>query len=327
MNTPVPWRRPDLKFPQPCDTIFFDVDGVLINTLASFHATDIAVAAYVTGTINGLNWGQNEGKALFTYQDVDAFKQAGGYNNDWDMCYLLATLATARLREWKGTLLAQRSSSAWAMLSRAANLQGHGGLEWVQKTFPASAQPDYNLIGALYHECYWGAAEFRKRFRREPRYLRNATGLVRHEQMLYAPDFPARVRAAGIKHLGMITGRVGPEVDSALERMEAYSGERWWEVVIPADICPKPDPRALQMAIDTVSARGGIYIGDTADDYDLVRNYQASKAPAGPDMLAAMCVPAAEVELYKERGADFIVRSVEDLLFCLPQSANSLHYH
>jgi HAD superfamily phosphatase len=326
MYTPVLWKRPDLKFPQPCDTIFFDVDGILINTLDSFHATDIAVAAYVTGTLNGLNWGQNEGKALLTFQDVDAFKQAGGYNNDWDMCYLLATLSTARLREWKGTLLAERSSAAWAMLARTANLQGHGGLEWVEKTFPASAHPDYNLIGDLYHEYYWGAAEFRKRFGREPIYLPDAAGLVQHEQMLYAPDFPARVRAAGIKHLGMITGRVGPEVDSALERMQAYSGERWWEVVIPADLCPKPDPRALRMAIDAVGARGGIYIGDTADDYDLVRNYQASKAPAaGPDILAAMRVPVAEIELYKERGADFIVSSVEDLLVCLPQSADATH--
>ncbi|HYU74634.1 MAG TPA: HAD family hydrolase [Ktedonobacteraceae bacterium] len=322
MNTSALWRRPDLKFPRPCDTIFFDVDGILINTLDSFHATDIAVAAYVTGKLNGLDWGQRAGKPLLTFQDVDAFKQAGGYNNDWDMCYLLATLSTARLREWKGRLLAERSSSAWAMLSRAANLQGHGGLEWVERTFPASARPDYNMIGDLYHEFYWGAAEIRKRFRREPIYLPNAAGLVHHEQMLYAPDFPARVRAAGIKHLGMITGRVGPEVDSALERMEAYSGERWWEVVVPADICAKPDPRALRMAIDAVGARGGIYIGDTADDHDLVRNYKASKGPDEPDILAAVRVPPAEVELYKERGADLIVRSVEDLLVCLPQSVN-----
>ncbi|HEU5229347.1 MAG TPA: hypothetical protein VFU49_16135, partial [Ktedonobacteraceae bacterium] len=98
MNTPALWKRPDLQFPQPFDTIFFDVDGILISTLASFHATDIAVAEYVTGTIHGLDWGQHEGKSLLTRQDVDAFKQAGGYNNDWDMCYLLATLSTARYR-------------------------------------------------------------------------------------------------------------------------------------------------------------------------------------------------------------------------------------
>ncbi len=117
----------------------------------------------------------------------------------------------------------------------------------------------------------------------------------------------------------MITGRVGPEVDSALERMEAFSGERWWDVVISADICAKPDPRALRLAIAAVEAGGGLFIGDTADDHDLVRRYMASKKSDEPTMLTAMLVNEAEVEIYKQRGTDFIVRSVEDLFWCLPE--------
>jgi HAD superfamily phosphatase len=316
MNTPAIWKRPNLQFPQPFDTIFFDVDGVLIQTLHSFRATDIAVAEYVVSTLNRLDWGQHVG---ITLQDVDLFKQAGGYNNDWDMCYLLASLFTARLREWKGTALAERTTAEWAALEREAHLQGHGGREWVDTVIPASARLDYGMIGDLYHEYYWGADELRKRFGREPHYLPNAKGLVHNEKMLYTPDFPHRLRAAGIRHLGMITGRVGAEVDSALERMEAYSGERWWDVIIPADICPKPDPRALRLANEQVGAGGGLYIGDTADDHDLIRNYQATREDGEPEMLVAMLVPEEEVELYQERGTDFIVGSVEDLLWCLPE--------
>ena len=99
MSTPLTWQRPDLSLLVPCDTIFFDVDGVLINTTRSFRATDIAVAEYIAGTFHGLEWVG----PLISQEDVSAFKQAGGYNNDWDMCYLLAALATARLREWHGT--------------------------------------------------------------------------------------------------------------------------------------------------------------------------------------------------------------------------------
>src|SRR2546430_17225162 len=80
MRTSVIWRRPDLQFPPCFDTIFFDIDGVLIKTTASFRAADIAVAAYVAGTIHGLDWGQQEGKQLITLEDVSAFKQAGGAN-------------------------------------------------------------------------------------------------------------------------------------------------------------------------------------------------------------------------------------------------------
>ena len=317
MQSPVIWRRPDLQFPQPFDSIFFDIDGVLIDTTNSFRATDIAVAEYVVGTIHGLDWGQREGKPLVTLEDVNAFKQAGGYNNDWDMCYLLATLFTARLREWKGTPLAERSSQEWARLSRAANLRGYGGTEWVHAVTPASARLDYVVIGDFYHEYYWGATELQKRFGHPPRYLPDAPGFVHREEMLFSPNLPAQLRKAGIGHLGMITGRVGPEVDSALERLEAYSGESWWEVVISADICPKPDPRALQLAIEGIEAQGGLYLGDTADDHDLVLRYQASKKAQDPDMLAVMLVHGDEVPVYQERGADFIIGSVADVIRCL----------
>src|SRR6266566_1930770 len=138
MEIPVFWKRPDLQFPTQFNTILFDIDGVLIKTIDSFHATDIATAEYVASTIHGLEWGQNEGKTLVTHEDVIAFKQAGGYNNDWDMCYLLATLCTARLREWKGTSLAERSIEEWAALSRAANVEGHGGIQWVREVMPAT---------------------------------------------------------------------------------------------------------------------------------------------------------------------------------------------
>src|SRR5437016_8841978 len=171
METPVFWKRPDLQFPSHFNTIFFDVDGVLIKTIDSFHATDIATAEYVAGVIHSLDWGQREGKYLLTHDDVIAFKQAGGYNNDWDMCYLLATLCTARLREWKGTPLAGRSIDEWAALSRQANVEGHGGVEWVREVMPASAQLDYRVIGEIYHEFYWGAHELKQRYGITARYL------------------------------------------------------------------------------------------------------------------------------------------------------------
>jgi len=319
MHSPL-WRRPDLRFPVPFDTIFFDVDGVLIKTSESFRATDIAVAEYVAGTIFGLDWGQRDGKSLVTLEDVNAFKQAGGYNNDWDMCYLLASLSTARLREWRGTPLAARSSREWATLSRAANLAGHGGSQWVNEIVPASARLDYTLIGDLYHEYYWGAAEYPKRLGEPARYLPDAPGFVHRETMLFAADFPVRLRDAGMRRLGMITGRVGPEVDSALERMEAYSGARWWDVVISATQCPKPDPRALQLAIAAVGARGGLYIGDTADDHDLVINYSAIRKPTDPEILAVMLVHDDEIAVYQQRGADMIIGKVEDVLECLPEA-------
>jgi phosphoglycolate phosphatase-like HAD superfamily hydrolase len=102
--------------------------------------------------------------------------------------------------------------------------------------------------------------------------------------------------------------------------MEAHAGSRWWDVVISADICPKPDPRALQLAIEGIDGAvgGGLYIGDTGDDLDLVLNYRATKQEYEPDMLAVMLVHPFEEALYQRRGSDFIVGTVTDVTCCLP---------
>ncbi len=314
MQTPVIWKRPDLRLPQPFDSIFFDVDGVLIQTTNSFRIANIATTEYVVSELYGLRWGQEEGKSLVTLNDIELFKQAGGFNSDWDMCYLLISLSTARLRAWQDSSLRERSTQEWATLAREASLQGHGGRAWVDEVFPASARPDYSQVVEIFNEFYWGTDELRRRFGHGPRYVSYSEGFVHKEEMLYAPDFFSHLRQAGIGHLGMITGRVGVEVESAVERMEAYSGERWWDVIISADTHLKPDPGALRAAIDAVGTRGGLYIGDTADDFDLVRRYKAERKEGEPPILAAMVVHASDEELYKQRGADVMVRTIDDLL-------------
>jgi phosphoglycolate phosphatase-like HAD superfamily hydrolase len=319
MQTPIFWQRADLRSPGPFDTLFFDLDGTLIRTSESFHAADIAAAAFVVGHLHGLDWGQDQGRALLTHADVLAFKQAGGYNNDWDMCYLLAALCTARLREWRGTPLAQRSIARWAALSHAAHREGRGGLAWVREVVPASALPDYALIGEIYRELYWGATALRTRYGFAARYLPDFPGYVHNEVPLCAPDFFRQLRQLGIRHMGIITGRVGPEVDIALEMLEAQSGERWWEVVVPADLAPKPDPQALRLALAALSGpvRAALYVGDTADDLDLVLRYRACQQEGEPPVLAVSLVYPEEVALYQQRGADVVISHISAIVGCL----------
>jgi phosphoglycolate phosphatase-like HAD superfamily hydrolase len=100
--------------------------------------------------------------------------------------------------------------------------------------------------------------------------------------------------------------------------MIAYSGERWWDIVVSSDLYNKPNPQALRFAIAAVNTEGGLYIGDTADDFDLVRNYKTSQLAGEPDILIAMVAQEDEAVLYQQRGADIIVSSVEDLLACWP---------
>jgi phosphoglycolate phosphatase-like HAD superfamily hydrolase len=236
------------------------------------------------------------------------------------MCYLLAALCTARLREGRGTPLARRSYRQWAALSHAANKEGRGGLAWVREVVSASALPDYTAIGQIYRELYWGAAELHRRYNCAPRYLPDFAGYRRNEEPLCAPDFFRQLRQLGIGHMGIITGRVGPEVDVAQEMLEAYSGERWWEVVIPADLALKPDPQALRLALAALAGpvSGALYVGDTGDDLEVVLGYRASRSTGELPVLAVSLVYPEEATLYRQRGADFVILHIRGLVRCLP---------
>ena len=74
----------------------------------------------------------------------------------------------------------------------------------------------------------------------------------------------------------------------------------------------------MRAAIGQVGAQGGLYIGDTADDLELVRRYRLTQQEHDPSILAAMVVHEHEVELYRQRGADILVRSVQGLLDVVP---------
>ncbi len=52
-------------------------------------------------------------------------------------------------------------------------------------------------------------------------------------------------------------------------------------------------------------------------------NYRAIKNASEPDMLAAMLVDEHEAVTYQERGADFIVGSVVDIIGCFSTPAPS----
>src|SRR5260221_12654638 len=125
------WRRPGLDldaFFGPTDarlgTAIFDVDGVLIDTRRSYRLAVIHAAEHVVRVVNGL---REAPSPLVSLEEVELFKLAGGFNNDWDATQLFAALWTARLREERsappaGVALAERASR-----TRAAAAAGPRG--------------------------------------------------------------------------------------------------------------------------------------------------------------------------------------------------------
>lgn len=339
-TTPI-WIRPGLDLaafladgaaqdqpPRRLDTALFDVDGVLIDTKRSYRLAVMHGSERLVRVKNGLSQAPSP---MVSQQDIAAFKLAGGFNSDWDATQLFAALWTARLREWRGQPEAEIAMEEWAARASRAAREGRGGVAWLRETVPASAIPDDEAARWAHDEFYWGASLVRELYGHEPDLAPEADGFVHNEALLLRDETLPALRRMGVAHFGLITGRVGPEVDWALRRLsvacglpegEPPDGSTWYDdahgrspfaCVVPATIYAKPDPRALAHAIQAIGTSAGLYVGDTADDLDLVLRYQRelrAADPTLPPILAVAIAHGVDAETYAARGADLVLREV-----------------
>ncbi len=336
------WLRPGLSWSRmvgdtagtapTLDTAIFDVDGVLIDTSRSYLLAVMHAAEWLVREGNGLAQAPSP---MVSPEDVTRFKLAGGFNNDWDCTRLFAALWTARLREWRGQPEAEVPLEEWAARAGEAAQAGGGGLAWLQETVPASAIPSAEEARWAHDEHYWGATLCRQLFGRTPRYIRDAPGFVHNEELLLDAVLLQTLTARGITRFGLITGREGPEVTWAVRAIASAHESRapakpaptltWhpseygpslFGAVIAATEVAKPNPRALVLALARLGALGALYVGDTADDLELVLRYRREvqeRRPSAPPVLAVMVADGQAVEVFQARGADIVLSRVTEL--------------
>ena len=342
-STPI-WIRPTLSLtpflteglasgqpPRRLDSALFDVDGVLIDTRRSYRLAVMHGSERLVRVANGLTQAPSP---MVAQRDIAAFKLAGGFNSDWDATQLFAALWTARLREWRGQPEASVTVDDWAARASDAARAGVGGVTWLRATFPATAIPNDETARWAHDEFYWGATLVRELYGHEPVFAPEAEGFVHNEELLLGAELLPTLRDLGIARFGLITGRVGPEVDWALRRLAGScglsegappAGAPWYDdphgrspfaCVVPATLYAKPDPRALAHAVRRLEASAALYVGDTADDLDLVLRYRREEQaddPMLPPVLAVAIARGAEAEVYRERGADIVLTHVNML--------------
>jgi phosphoglycolate phosphatase-like HAD superfamily hydrolase len=324
----MPWIRPGLVIEQPCDSVVFDIDGVLIDTTRSYRLAVIAATEYLLTTHLGI-W-PPDGAALpspVTLEDVAAFKLAGGFNSDWDLAFALTGLLTARLREWRGQPEAALSLVEWAAEAHQAAQRGQGGMPWARATIPSSAQIDYDLAQTVHDEFYWGAALTRELVGHAPAHILDAPGLVHNEVVMAPQHLLPDLYAGGVRHFGLITGRLGAEVPWAIKLLRektlpptpdwSLAASEWgttpFESIVTGDHLLKPDPAALLLVTEQLGTRQGLFVGDTADDLSLVLNYRRVADTSHPPFLAVMIATGLEANLYRERGADLVLAHIREL--------------
>jgi len=260
-----------MRGPGRVRAVIFDIDGVLLDARASYHAVAEEAARRTIAPLVGEALAQ--AAPFDRFGEVAQFKQAGRFNDDWEMARGIALLLLLRargaapsLQQFLGSARGEGVSglfSGWPLGPREAAALAPGPLS--------------QLCGAL----YGGRSHCAELFGFPPPPDAPERGYFERELLLVEPALLSQIAARF--PVALYTGRNPGEAALALERtgLRVPPELRW-----VADGRPrKPDPEGLLWLCARLFPGGAatpgqaIFIGDTADDEAAARAAQASGAP------------------------------------------------
>ena len=281
------------------DAVVLDVDGVLVDVADSYRRAIVESVEYVYGD-------------TIEREDIQAFKDAGGFNNDWELTDAAALYVLARGEEL--------GLSVETFTDRvAATGGGLPGAETVVLDIldPAEREQvmsdwDPDRLRDVFQQLYLGPDLYRELEGGAPD-IDAEGGYVRDEPVLVEPETLDRLRERG--DVGVLTGRPAAEADIALQRVgldlpaeHRFTMDDW--------AAGKPDPDALVRLAERFDADAVAFAGDTLDDVKTAVN--ASEADPdreyhGIGVLTGGLTGEEGRRKFEQVGAVAIVDSVNDL--------------
>jgi HAD superfamily phosphatase len=279
------------------DAVILDIDGVLVDVEDSYRRAIVESIEHVYGD-------------TIDKDDIQLFKNAGGFNNDWELTYAAALYVLARREK------PHLSIETYAGLITASG----GGLEAARTAIADELDPaareqildewDRERLRDVFQQLYLGTDLYRELEGGEPDL--DTEGFIHDEPVLLSPETRAALEAWPI---GVITGRPADEADIALERVgfdiadeHCFTMDDWEE--------GKPHPHALLALADTFDADRLAFVGDTLDDIHTATNAAEADPERefyGVGVLTGGLTGDKGRRKYREAGADVIIDSVNDL--------------
>ncbi|RXK46331.1 TIGR01548 family HAD-type hydrolase [Halorientalis pallida] len=280
------------------DAVVLDVDGVLVDVADSYRRAIVESIEHI--------YGDTVDRAA-----VQQFKDAGGFNNDWELTYAAAlyVLATQygldRDLESFTDMIAATGGGLDAAETVVVNAVGPAERERIYDAWDTDRLRDVfqqlYLGSDLYSDLEGGESDL------------DTAGFINDEPKLVDPEALARLRRSF--DVGVLTGRPAAEADIALDRVgldvpadHRFTMDDWEE--------GKPHPRALTTLAERFGADAVAFAGDTLDDVRTAVN----AAEADPDrtyygvgVLTGGLTGESGREKYERAGAELVIDSINDL--------------
>jgi HAD superfamily hydrolase (TIGR01548 family) len=279
------------------DAVVLDIDGVLVDVADSYRRAIVESLDRV--------YGDTIAKA-----DIQRFKNAGGFNNDWELTDAAALF-----------LLTARETDVDVTAFTDAIAEGGGGLDAaetvVRELLDGESEADVfaawdpERLREVFQTLYLGSELYRDIEGGEPAF--DAPGYINDEPKLVSEDTLAALQER--YQVGVVTGRPAAEADIAMDRVglsipdeHRFTMDDWAE--------GKPHPHALVTLAERFDARRVAFAGDTLDDIRTAVNADdedPDRVYYGVGVLTGGLTGEDGRATYAGAGASAVVESVEDL--------------
>jgi HAD superfamily hydrolase (TIGR01548 family) len=279
------------------DAVVLDIDGVLVDVADSYRRAIVEAVDRLYGR-------------TIDRAEIQQFKNAGGFNNDWDVTSAVALYVLTHERDPIALPeFADRIRGAGGGLaaaeSVAADHLASGDLAAVRDAWDPGALRD------TFQALYLGADLYRELEGGDPPL--ETAGYIHDEPVLADPDTLDRLHASAT--VGVLTGRPAAEADIALERVglsvpddHRFTMDDWAE--------GKPHPSALLTLAERFDADTVAFAGDTLDDVRTAVNAageDSSREYHGIGVLTGGLTGESGRSAFDSAGASAVVASVNDL--------------
>jgi len=277
------------------DAVVLDIDGVLVDVSDSYRRATVETVERVHGE-------------RIDREAVQQFKNAGGFNNDWELTDAAALFVLARQQGMDHTLASFTDAVAGTGggLSAARTVVGEELPPAAHERVLATWDPQRHR--ELFQQLYLGSELYRE-FEGEP--TLETAGYIHDERVLVEAETLAALDGYAV---GVFTGRPAPEAEIALNRagLDVPAAHR----ITMDDPQPgKPAPDGLITLADRFDADTVVYAGDTLDDVQTAINAGATDSrtyhPVG--VLTGGLTGERGSKRLDHAGATAVVDSVNDL--------------
>ena len=295
------------------DAVVLDIDGVLVDVADSYRRAIVESVERVHGdTIE---------KAA-----IQSFKDAGGFNNDWELTDAAALFVLAR-REGLAMDAEEFTDRIAERRAKSDDTEKADGLDAAEEVVADALDPaateraradwDPERLREVFQQLYLGADLYAEIEGEEPDLdegdsAADLSGFIHDEPVLLES---ATLDALADRSLGVVTGRPADEADIAQRRAgldlpdeHRFTMDDWEE--------GKPHPRALVTLAERFDAESVVFVGDTLDDVKTAVNAAESdpdREYVGVGVLTGGLTGEEGRRKYEQAGADAVIDSVNDL--------------